>query len=120
MPAPRRLRLSAAAEADIVNLLRWTEEHFGAVPRDRYQRVLSAALADLLADPERPGSQFRDELGDGARLYHLRHSRRRAEVARPRHVLLYRIEADGNLAVARVLHDAMDPARHAGGDPFAA
>ena len=114
----RRLRLSVAAQADIVSLLRWTEEHFGAAVRVRYRGVLSAALADLLADPARPGSRSCDELGDGARLYHLRHSRRRAEVARPRHVLVYRIDADGNLAVARVLHDAMDPARHAGGDPF--
>jgi toxin ParE1/3/4 len=42
----------------------------------------------------------------------LRHSRKPSEVARPHHLILYRI-ADGSIVeVGRVLHDAMELERH--------
>ena len=107
-----RLRLSAMAQADIVNLLTWTTERFGGPARERYERLLSAALAELLADPERIGSAARPELGSGVRSYHLRHCRTSARVARPRHLILYRTGEAGSVDVGRVLHDAMERERH--------
>lgn len=113
-----RLRLSAAAQADILGLLVWSDERFGEAARTRYEALLVAALADLAAEPDRPGSLPRPELGNGIRSYHLHHSRtrvpgKRGAVRRPRHLVLYRIERSGTVEVGRVLHDAMELERHA-------
>ncbi|PYE36076.1 hypothetical protein C8J35_102461 [Rhizobium sp. PP-F2F-G38] len=37
-------RLSAAAEADIVDILAWTHGHFGTKARLRYERLIATAL----------------------------------------------------------------------------
>lgn len=110
-------RLSAAAEADIISLLAWTESHFGDAARRRYERLLIVALRDVGGDPERIGSQARPELGQGVRSYHLFHSRERARTAdgivrRPRHFLLYRRAGSDAVGIGRVLHDAMDMERN--------
>ncbi|TKT46604.1 type II toxin-antitoxin system RelE/ParE family toxin [Rhizobium sp. LC145] len=110
-------RLSAVAEADLVELLAWTQERFGTQARLRYERLLVVALHDIAVEPQRPGSTLRPELGEDIRSYHLRHSRDRARnesgvVRRPRHLLLYRIAHPGLVGVGRVLHDAMEIERH--------
>lgn len=110
------IRLSAMARADIANLLEQSLDRFGTAAQRRYERLLSAALKALLSDPDRPGAIERPELGDGVRSFHLRHVRRRSAVTRPRHLILYRIGADGVLEVGRVLHDAMELERHAAFD----
>ncbi|MCD6675251.1 MAG: type II toxin-antitoxin system RelE/ParE family toxin [Burkholderiaceae bacterium] len=112
----RRYRLSVAAQHDLIAILAWTHEHFGAAARKRYEKLIVTALRDVATQPDRPGNVVRAELGDGVRSWHLRLSRGRARpiagiVRRPRHFLIYRIEGD-IVAVARVLHDAMEPARH--------
>ncbi|MCY1397356.1 Plasmid stabilization system protein [compost metagenome] len=111
-----RYRLSAAAQTDLIDILAWTHEHFGDAARQRYEALIVAALRDVSAQPERPGSIERPELGDGVRSWHLHLSRERARtdtgiVRRPRHFLIYRAESDLTV-VARVLHDAMELARH--------
>lgn len=111
-----RYRLSAAAQADVVEILRWTQEQFGDAARLRYEKLIVAALRDVAAQPNRAGSIARPELGADVRSWHLRLSRNhvatRAEVVRrPRHFLLYRREP-ALLAVGRVLHDAMELERH--------
>lgn len=111
------IRLSAAAEADIVSILAWTEDRFGDIARHRYQALLITALRDIASDPERPGSAARPELGPAIRSYHLRHSRERASVLQrvvrtPRHLLLYRTVTPGVVGVGRILHDAMELERH--------
>jgi toxin ParE1/3/4 len=110
-----RYRLSNAAQADIVEILAWTEEHFGDAARQRYESLLVSALRDI-SQPNPVGSIERPELGEGVRSWHLRLSRGRASapsdiVRRPRHFLVYRVEKD-LVVVARVLHDAMELARH--------
>jgi toxin ParE1/3/4 len=110
-------RLSAAAEADIVELLVYTQERFGDVARQRYEALLVAALRDIAADPHRPGSVARPELGRAVRSYHLRHSRGHARtpdglVRRPRHLLLYRTVRPDLIGVGRVLYDGMELERH--------
>ncbi|GAA4332919.1 type II toxin-antitoxin system RelE/ParE family toxin [Pigmentiphaga soli] len=119
----RRYRLSAAAQADLIGIFAWTHRHFGASARRRYEALVIAALRDVAADPDRPGSMQRPELGDGIRSWHLRSSRRRARtgsgmVGQARHFLLYRVE-DDVIVVGRVLHDAMELERYiASGQPW--
>ena len=109
-------RLSDAAQADVVDILAWTQEQFGGAARQSYESLLVAALRDLASQPDRPGSIERPELGAGVRSWHLRLSRDHVGpdagiVRRPRHFLVYRVEP-GLLVVGRVLHDAMELARH--------
>ncbi len=111
-----RYRLSAAAQADVVEILAWTQQQFGENARLRYEALVVAALRDIAEQPDRAGSLLRPELGTGVRSWHLRLSRDRARTASgavrwPRHFLIYRPEP-GLLVVGRVLHDAVELARH--------
>jgi toxin ParE1/3/4 len=110
-------RLARTAQADIVDLLAYTEANFGEAGRLRYEQLLITAMRDIAAEPERIGSLSRPELGENVRSYHLRHSRKSARtehriVLRPRHLLLYRFAYPGLIGIGRVLHDAMEIERH--------
>lgn len=109
----QRVLLGPVAEEDIVKILAWSHEHFGEQARLRYEALLTQAIVDLAENPERAGSISREELADGARTYHLWHSRQRSEktigkVAMPRHFFLFRLNAEGEIEIGRVLHDSMD------------
>jgi hypothetical protein len=85
-----------------------SETDFGAVGRQRYERLIEQALMDLLADPERPGVRI---VADRIH-YHLRYSRRRVpptlgQVGRPRHLIVARV-IDDALVVLALAHDSMD------------
>lgn len=99
-----RVRLGRRAIDDFTEILRWTEERFGARQSNAYEALLRATLAKLAADPLIQPSKQRDkEIGAGFRTLH---------VARPgRHLILYRIETD-IVQVVRILHDRMDVSRH--------
>jgi toxin ParE1/3/4 len=108
-----RVVLAPAAEDDIVKILAWSHEHFGEQPRLRYEALLTQAIVDIAENPERAGSMSREELAVGARTYHLWHSRQRTDksvgvVSKPRHFLLFRLNTEGGIEIARVLHDSMD------------
>jgi toxin ParE1/3/4 len=112
-----RYRLSPQAEQDIEAILVWTHEQFGEKARLRYEALPTRAILDVAESPERAGSHHRPEIAPSARTYHLRHSRDRVRkalgrVQRPRHFLLYRITAAGDIEIGRVLHDGMDLNRH--------
>lgn len=109
-------RLAAAARADIINILTWTQEQFGETARQRYQALIIAGLRDIARQPTRPGSLERPELGESVRSWHLGLSRDRAGtdsgiVRRPRHFLIYRSDGE-RVLVGRVLHEAMELTRH--------
>lgn len=111
-----RYRLADAAQADVIDILAWTQEQFGEAARLRYESLIVAALRDVAAQPDRLGRIERPELGAGVRSWHLRLSRDHVGtgagvVRRPRHFLIYRFEP-ALLVVGRVLHDAMELARH--------
>ncbi len=111
-----RYRLSEAAQVDVLGILAWTHQQFGETARLRYERLVVAALRDVASNPDRPGSIARPELGAGVRSWHLRLSRLHNGpgvefVRRPRHFLMYRTEP-GLVVIGRVLHDAMELARH--------
>ena len=111
-----RYRLSGAAQDDIIDVPAWTQERFGELFRLRYENLVVAALRDVASAPQRPGSIARPELGARVRSWHLRQSRAQVEpgvnvVRRRRHFLVYRYEP-GLVDLCRVLHDAMELARH--------
>jgi toxin ParE1/3/4 len=117
----RALDLALLAEADLASIFRHSGEVFGAQALRRYEAVVDIALEDLRADPCCLGSLDRPEFGPGTRTYHLRHCRTRARgrggrIANPRHLLVYEFD-DERVLVMRVLHDAMDLARHLPAEP---
>lgn len=115
-----RYRLSDAAQSDVLDILGWTQEQFGETARLRYPALIVPALRDVASQPDRPGGLERPELGAGVRSWHLRLSRQPAKpalgiVRRPRHFLVYRLE-HGLVVNGRILHDAMELARHLEGE----
>ncbi|MBI5084593.1 MAG: type II toxin-antitoxin system RelE/ParE family toxin [Acidobacteria bacterium] len=113
--------LSPEAEQDIRDVLKRSRERLGVSAEVRYRGLLKQGLRDLAADPERPGSAERSELGRGVRSYHLWFSRERARaggetVRGPRHFLIYRVRNAATLDVIRVLHDSRELRLHVPGD----
>lgn len=111
------LRLTEAAQSDIIEILVWSEAEFGERVRGLYEHLIATALRDIAAAPERPGSKSRPELGSDARSWHLRGSRDRARrsdgvVNRPRHFLIYKVADNRTIVITRILHDAMELRRH--------
>ncbi|MBK1681280.1 type II toxin-antitoxin system RelE/ParE family toxin [Rhodocyclus tenuis] len=68
------VRLSAAAEADYRQILRWTAEHFGSRQAHTYADTLSSALQALSAGPAIVGARARPEIGRGIRTLHIARS----------------------------------------------
>ena len=108
MPRRRwKVRLTAAAEADVRGIFLWTVEHFGVDQARRYRATLFAALRDLDDGPETTGVRDRAELGRNLKSLHVaRHGRR------GRHVILFTTGTEDRIQILRILHDSMDLARH--------
>ena len=107
------IRLSALADADIADILAYSEAAFGAVARERYARLIAAGIRDLAIQPGRTGVRRRDELGPGICSYHLINSRESARtgsglVNRPRHLIVFRVVSHEFIYISRLLHDG-DP-----------
>jgi toxin ParE1/3/4 len=107
-------RLTAAAEQDIADILRETARMFGPVQRARYADLVGRAADLVAAEPERPGSLRRADLGPGIRSFHVELAARRRGAAS--HILYYlraQLEDDTEgIVIARVLHKSMEPGRH--------
>jgi toxin ParE1/3/4 len=102
-----RIRLGAEAEKDFVRILKYTKDNFGQGQVEVYGATLLDALALLDNGPDVSGSAARDEIQSGLRSLHVARQGRHG-----RHLILYRT-APGNVnEVVRILHDAMDLARH--------
>ena len=100
------VRLSDSAEADYDAILRWTAAQFGGRQAASYGARLAAVLARLEHGPTLAGVRQRNEIGAGLRTLHVG--------PRGRHIILFRVgnAARRTLDVLRILHDAMDVARH--------
>ena len=110
-------RISSAARADVLDILRLSQTQFGDQARQRYQTLILAALQVLADTPFRIGSHDRDELAPGLRSYHLIYSRQQAKhthgtVKSPRHIVFYRVAHNDVIEVVRLLHDAMELLLH--------
>lgn len=106
----KRLRVTEAAQADIDTLLLDSEETFGQEAAHRYRLLLNEALNRIISDPERAGARFRYGPISDLRIFPIRLARLRIppaeRIARPRHVLVFRLAGDV-VVLVRVLHDAM-------------
>lgn len=109
--------LTRSANDDIADILDQSVEQFGSPARRRYEILLETALEGQRFDPLRNGSREWPEFGAGVHTYHLRYSRARAHrrggrVGTPRQLIAYVQPTADRLLILRVLHDAMDLARH--------
>ncbi len=109
------MRYFPAARPDIKNARKWSVENFGDAALERYKTLLAVAIAEIHADPQLLYSYEMPALQTGIRLYHIRHSRKRAAVhdqivGSPRHFVVYLISNDGTIIV-RVLPERMEIAR---------
>jgi toxin ParE1/3/4 len=106
-----RVRLGAAAELDLANILKWTTENFGPRQARVYRDTLVQTIGELAGGPDVAGSKTRDDIMAGLRTLHVARRGRRG-----RHFLMYRVAARRTIEVVRILHDRMDLPRHL---PFA-
>lgn len=111
----KRYRVSGPAKADIAAILGTSERNFGSEARIRYRALIAAALRRVASVPDGRLTVARDDLREGLRAYHIRHSRddsTEAPVAHPVHVVFYRPINRDLIEVVRVLHERMDAGRH--------
>lgn len=104
------IRLTAAAEADFHEIVRWTSQQFGEVQAGAYAETLSAALTALLSGPTVADVRQRNDIVKGLFTLHVAREGRRG-----RYFLMFRIGHDQSrdvIDVLRFLHDAMDLQRH--------
>ena len=102
-----RIRLGAEAEKDFTHILKYTKDNFGQRQLEIYQTTLLEALSLLENGPDVPASAARDEIQQGLRTLHVARQGRRG-----RHFIMYRASDDNVIEILRILHDAMDLARH--------
>lgn len=91
----RRLLVSKAAEADLLEIWSYTAESFSVLQADRYLERLASGLRACATSPNR--GRRRDDLRPGYRSVLIR-----------RHVAFYTLTTD-TVLVQRVLHGSMDP-----------
>lgn len=104
------VRLTAAAEADFEQILRWTVDQFGETQARIYAETIAAAVTDLAAGPTAVGARMRDDILKGIFTLHVARKGRKG-----RHFLMFRLGRVSDrevIEVLRVLHDAMDLPRH--------
>ena len=104
------VRLTAAAEADFEEILRWTMDQFGEAQARIYAETISEALNDLAAGPTIVGARKRDDILKGIFTRHVARKGRKG-----RHFVMFRIGRAPDrevIEVLRLLHDAMDLQRH--------
>ncbi len=109
-PCSWTVRLTAAAEADFEEILRWTVEQFGEAQARIYAETISAALNDLAAGPTVVGARKRDQILKGLFTLHVARNGRNGG-----HFVMFRVGRAPDrevIEVLRLLHDAMDLQRH--------
>ena len=107
-----RVRLTATAENDFRNILRWTAQQLGHARARIYSGTPTRAIQALTDGPYFPGSRRRDEVAEDLMTLHVARVGRRG-----RHLVLYRsagASEPSTIDVLRLLHDSMDLVRHVG------
>lgn len=99
--------LSIAAERDFTKAVEKSVEKFGPRQGAIYRETLLAAIAALRDGPNVPGSIGHGEVRPGLRVLHVARGGRKG-----RHLIVCRSTGETTIRVVRILHDAMDIARH--------
>ncbi len=105
-----RLRLSGPANEDIRSIWEYTRSTYDYEQAIAYFELLEQAIRDVVADPERPSSIPRPELGTGVRSYHIALSKFRSGtgIKSPRHVIVYALRRADEVYILRIVHDRMN------------
>lgn len=105
-------RLAAPAEAQIIEILKYSASEFGDIARERYAALLVQAMQDIAKMPDRPAVTWKEtDLGRFG-IYHVRHSRHHVAfppgpVIEPRHFIVFQIGQDDIVDVLGFIHDSM-------------
>lgn len=103
-------RLLAGAQDDIDDILVHSAREWGIAAAERYDLLMRAAFAFVGDAPDLPGSRELPRVA-GIRAYPLRLGRRLVgpdhRVARPRHIIVYRVAPDGTVEIIGLAHDRM-------------
>ena len=103
-------RLTQAAEDQFDAVLLQSARTHGLEAASRYSLLILAAMAAVGDDPRLFGSSEIPRL-PGIHAYPIRLSRTKIEPARrvraPRHLIIYRVGADGAIEVLSLVHDRM-------------
>jgi len=111
----RTLRLAPGAIADIRRILHRSTAEFGAGAGARYKVLLDQALQDLGDDPRRVGVRPVPDVRPGYFVYHVKFSKPRVTsrtVGRPRHLVVFSVDASDAVLVAAVVHEREMLERH--------
>jgi len=102
------VRLTAAAERDFESIVAWTNEQFGSRQARTYAEQLISTLIRLTEGPGIIGAKARNDITEGICTLHMG--------SKGRHFVLFRSTATAqgrrSVEVLRILHEAMDLARH--------
>jgi toxin ParE1/3/4 len=103
------VRLSKRAHADYQDILTWAAEEFGELQASAYREVLSSAIDALADGPGVAGVKKRSDLGCSVLALHVAPGRNKG-----RHVIFFHVvpAQSHTIEVIRILHDALDFARH--------
>ena len=104
------VRLSAVAQDDYKQILRWSRDNFGQMQAQVYKATLDSALKDLCEGPEIIGVKSRNDIYPNLYTLHVERKGRKG-----RHfICLQACRVDGRqvIDIVRILHDAMDLRRH--------
>jgi toxin ParE1/3/4 len=103
-------RLLAGADNDIDRVLHQSARRWGFDAAERYNLLMEAVFSHIAESPDSPGSQPISKV-PGVRAYPLRLGRTLIEpdrrVARPRHIVVYRLGTDGLVEIIGLAHDRM-------------
>lgn len=105
-----QVHLTAAAEADFEQAVRWSAQQFGVSQARVYAETLTLAVAALTAGPSVPGVRHREDIGKRLMSLHVARLGRKG-----RHFVIFRTRRRDRkqvVEVLRLLHDSMDLARH--------
>jgi len=111
----RTVRLAPGAIADIRRILQRSAPEFGPGEGSRYKVLLDQALQDLGEDPRRVGVRPVPDVRPGYFVYHVKFSKPRVTggtVGRPRHLVVFSVDASDAVLVAAVVHEREMLERH--------
>jgi toxin ParE1/3/4 len=105
-------RVSADAEAQIDEILDWSQSSFGPEARQRYAALLTAAMQNVADEPRQVNVHWRRLRRFEAGIHHIGHSRdrvseRSGRVGEPRHYLIFRLGKDGIVEILGFVHERM-------------
>lgn len=113
------IRFTRDADADIIEILRYTRDEFGLSQAATYKEIMQKAFDMIESDPMRVGSRLIEQFGPQVRQLHLGSAAGRR--SRAAHIVIYHVGEKTQrgliITVIRILHERMDPDLHLGEMP---